>query len=614
MPDFIVNQIAAGEVVQRSESAVKELVENSLDAGATEIAVIIKDAGKQLIHIIDNGSGMSRDDLALSIKRHSTSKIYTLEDLEAIRTFGFRGEALASICSVALVEIRTKQAQEKIGWKLISEPLKEPIIEPTITDNGMQVFIKNLFYNVPARRKFLRSNLTEFRYISDIVMKFAISHYDKRFTFYDYDQLVFDLHPSDLQQRVIDLLGAEIQNRLIPVNYDNEYIKITGFIGTKEVARQTRSNQYLFLNGRSIINRSINFAIYSCFESILDKNKHPLYVLMLEIDPKKVDVNIHPQKNEVKFDDDRFVFNSIFESIIKTLKSYHQIPELVYLDKLSQFPIKKEYTKSPFSNKQELLVNKITGEIIDNVPRISPQHSTHRESQYRQSFDNNANLQHKDISAFDLLFKKPTLAIENEDIEDSQLISTDSKIKILGQFADRYILATNENGLLIIDQSSAHERIIYESYQNRQNSKNAMQNLLFPLDLSFRPDFIHTLQKIKNELLDFGFDFEIKPENKVTIKSIPTDIPTGREIEIFKELITELSNIEINEQIENTILLSYAKTLSIKAGTPLTIEEMGNLLNNLFNTSNPFLSPSNKRIMKILKKNELDAFFAKNEI
>lgn len=610
LPDFIANQIAAGEVVQRPESVVKELVENSLDANATEIAIIIKDAGKQLIHIIDNGTGMSREDLELSIKRHSTSKIYTLEDLEEIRTYGFRGEALASICSVAQVEIRTKQEDSQIGWKLISEPMKDAIIEPIICDKGTQIFVKNLFYNVPARRKFLRSNLTEFRYIADTVIKFAISHYDKRFTFYDYDQLIFDLYPNSLENRIIQTLGNELKDLLIPINYNNDYIKIYGFIGTKEIARQTKTNQYLFLNGRSIINRSINFAIYSCYEAILEKNKHPLYILMLEIDPKKVDVNIHPQKNEVKFDDDKLIFNSVFESIIKSLKSYHQIPEIEYFQKMSQFPLQKDFSSNQLQRKQEILVNKITGEIIDT--------ETYKQK-YRQPLEGHAHkLQYEQDStptqlaqntAFDILFGRPNAVLHSDEIKTEELIEIEPQIKILDQFAQRYILALSQDGLLIIDSISALERIFYETFKNKNNTELVQQNILFPLEFNLPQSQLAKLKIINKELEQLGFDIDIDSSGKVILKAAPAVIKSGDEIQILREIIEELINDENSEVLYDRIILNFSKSLSRRKFALQSKEAMEEIIDKLFTTTNPFQSPSKKTIIKMLKKSDIDNYF-----
>ena len=315
LPEYIANQIAAGEVVQRPESVVKELVENSMDAGAEQISVVVRGSGKQLIHINDNGSGMTRDDLALSTKRHATSKIQTVQDLEHIMTLGFRGEALASIGAVAHLEIRTRMQEDEIGWKLTAEPLKDDTIEPFKSEKGTQIFVRNLFFNVPARKKFLRSDLTEFRHISETMLKFALARPDIRFTFYDADSLIFDVKPSSLEQRIVALMGERSASQLIPVEFAAPLVKVSGFVGQPSMAKQSRSGQYFFLNGRAITNRALTHAVFFPFEHLLDKNSHPFFVLNIEIDAEKVDVNVHPQKHEVKFDDERMVYNTIQQAV-----------------------------------------------------------------------------------------------------------------------------------------------------------------------------------------------------------------------------------------------------------------------------------------------------------
>ena len=382
LPDFIANQIAAGEVVQRPESVVKELVENSLDAGADSIVVSIRGAGKTLIHIVDNGSGMSRDDLSLACLRHSTSKIKTSEDLESISTFGFRGEALASICSVAQVEIRTKREQDEHGWRLISEPLKDAVIEPFNCDKGTQIFVKNLFYNTPARRKFLKSDLTEFRHISDAMIKFALSKPEFRFTFYDENELIFDLKESTLIDRISASLGKQVAEEMLEVDFASQFYRVSGYVGNPNTSRQTKTNQYLFLNSRSIINRQINHAIFSAYEKILEKSAQPYFVLSIEIDPTKVDVNVHPQKHEVKFDDERAIYGSVLKAVSIALEKGGLSAGANFFEKTSQSPFEKIEFVNNAGEREVALVNSITGEIADTRPNYRDD---------RRSYGNNAN-------------------------------------------------------------------------------------------------------------------------------------------------------------------------------------------------------------------------------
>jgi len=368
LPDFIANQIAAGEVVQRPESVVKELVENSIDANATSIAIFINDAGKSSIHIVDNGFGMSKENLALAPLRHATSKIHSAKDLEEIKTFGFRGEAIPSISSVALLEIRTKQKGDEHGWKLISEPQKEFKIEPatigTVEESGTQFFVKNLFYNVPARRKFLKANPTEQKYIYETVQKFAISNPDKRFIFYDNDSLIFDVKPETLCDRIKSVLKINNKNsndeQLLEVAFEVNDIKISGFIGQPQLARKVNPIQYLFLNGRSINSKNLSYAVYSAFENLIEKNLKPFFILNINLDYKTVDVNVHPQKSEVKFEDEKLVYNCVRKAVQESLKLHNFVPDLI-----GKTPMNTASEEIIDSEKNIIFVDKKTGEIYN---------------------------------------------------------------------------------------------------------------------------------------------------------------------------------------------------------------------------------------------------------
>ncbi|MCK5742693.1 MAG: DNA mismatch repair endonuclease MutL, partial [Chlorobi bacterium] len=365
LPDFIANQIAAGEVVQRPESVVKELVENAVDAGATAIAVVVRGSGKQLIHIVDNGDGMSEEDLRLSVKRHATSKILTTEDLEEIRSFGFRGEALASISSVSNLEIRTKRDGDAHAWSLVADPMKDDIVTPCNSDKGTQIFVKNLFYNVPARRKFLKSDLTEFRYISNTMIRFALSHPQIRFTFYDNDSLIFDVKPSDIETRIEGVLGKKTAENIIPVKSDHESMSVSGFVGMPLLAKSTGSGQYLFLNDRAIISKSLNHAVFSAYEHLLERKAHPFFILNIEVDPKVIDINVHPQKQEVKFENERTVYNLVKSAIGFALQDHNLVPELHLTNDLANTPIETESAIGGSADSDLFLVNKITGEIMN---------------------------------------------------------------------------------------------------------------------------------------------------------------------------------------------------------------------------------------------------------
>ncbi|MBL7999608.1 MAG: DNA mismatch repair endonuclease MutL, partial [Candidatus Kapabacteria bacterium] len=420
LPEHIANQIAAGEVVQRPESVVKEIVENAIDAGATHVTVIVRNAGKTLIHILDNGRGMSREDLSLALKRHATSKIRTADDLHAILTLGFRGEALASIASVANVEIRTREAHTEHGWKLSSEPLREEHIEPVQQEHGTQIFIRNLFYNIPARKKFLRSDITEFRHISDTMMRFALSYPQLRFTFHDGDSLIFDLQPSSLHGRIESLFGRDVAMAAMPVEFEKGEVRISGYVCKPLVARTTKATQYFFLNSRYFTNKSLSHAVYQGYEHLIDKTQHPLYVLNISVNPQNVDVNIHPQKTEIKFDDERMMYTCVQESVMQTLRSNNLVPDVRFGLHSAQSPFEKvEYGFSPAAGNDMLLVNKLTGEIIEQRSQPPPQSHNVQSQQFNQRLQGSGSggtMQHFDktsawnpsqMTAFDSLFSSP---------------------------------------------------------------------------------------------------------------------------------------------------------------------------------------------------------------
>lgn len=589
LPDFIANQIAAGEVVQRPESVVKELVENSLDSGATEIAVVVRNAGKSLIHIIDNGSGMSKANLELSIRRHATSKIESQKDLEAIKTLGFRGEALASITSVAHVEIITRSENDKLGYKLVSEPNKVPIIEEVNSNKGTQILVKNLFYNVPARRKFLKNNMSEFKAISETMIKFALSFPTVRFTFYDDDNLIFDLNASDLETRVIATLGRAVKDLIIPLEYEEEGIKIHGFVGKPFLAKQNSSNQYLFLNERTIKNRYLNHAIMSCYEELLEEKRFPFYVLFLEIDHNNIDINVHPQKHEVKFENDRLVYNVVKNAVMSTLRGVNLIPE---------FKIDTELNYSPFqiernSDNEPIIVNRSTGETIERGSQRGGQfQSNHSDGSFRK-FNNNE--YSNEIS--------PDLnSIFNSNEEQSfEFLLID----------DRFIIVKEQEHLLVIYKRRALQRIYYEylldSFNNRQTKS---QDLLFPDEIKLDKRQITALKLQTDNLKDFGFILEFENET-VTISSVPEIIQNGN----IKSIIERISNNLIDsehsdrEELHEFMAKIIAISINLNKSENKNKNELKMLYLDLFKCQNPYHSPTGKLTSFTISYSELEKKF-----
>lgn len=598
LPEYIANQIAAGEVVQRPESVVKELVENSLDAGASSIGVVIKGSGKILIHVIDNGKGMSREDLALAPLRHSTSKITTQEDLQRILTYGFRGEALASISAVSSMEIRTKRAEDEHGWSLKSEPNQPFQIAPIKCDNGTQVFVRNLFFNVPARKKFLKSDITEYRHITETMTRFALIHYDKRIVYYDSDNLIYDLHPSDLQKRICDIFGDEIAENLMPVAYENDYLKITGFLGKPQTAKPTAAQQFLFVNKRAISSKNLNFAIFSAFEHLLEKNHKPFYTLNLEIDPEKVDINIHPQKNEVKFDDERKIFSALHHIVIECLNKYN----------LTTIHAVSKPEKNPFARvelQQEtpdtLIVNQKTGEIITQNKTFSAL------LDYKPNFDR-PSTKFPEKSAFDLIFSSEN---NKEFHPPKEKIEIDDDAQFL-QIHNKYILMQSPQGIFIIDQHNAHERILYEKAIKILNSElSNMQTLLFPVVAKISPEQAAIAEEIGTELKRLGYDFLLNKNGSIELYSVPLDISESEAISSFLGIIAEYLNLmQIKHSSKrDNLAASFACRSAIKTGQKLAQNEMLELARQLMNCSMPYVCPHGRPVVLEISLRELDKSF-----
>ena len=611
LPDFIANQIAAGEVVQRPESVIKELVENSLDSGADTISVLVRDAGKSLIHVVDNGSGMSKHDLEMSIKRHATSKIREADDLEHILTYGFRGEALASISSVAHLEIRTKRHTDKAGWKLSAEPSKEPQIEPAAIDNGTQIFVKNLFYNVPGRRKFLRANLTEFRYISETMLKFALSRPDIRFIFYDGNELIFDLKPSNLKQRIIETQGKKTKDALISVSFENETLKVSGYIGEPDLARRSYSGQYLFLNKRPILSRSLNHSVYSAYEHLLEKNKKPLFILNLEINPERVDINVHPQKHEVKFDDERYIYNLLNDAVTKALKSENLVPEITISERAALNPF--DTVDKPEDDDDFLVVNRETGEILekdDNRKQAIPSSSFRKADFSHRGFEDrgrNKPLTDEELSAFDALFGK----IESEEKKSKQAeVSTSVSY---WQLHGRFIFKQTQDGFLVVDQIAAHRRILFEKALRSINTGKAnSQDLLFPVRVELDSGRLAAMKEFEDDLTKLGFVYKISGESAVDLISVPADLSAGAEDKTFHEIIEELSESSKpgTSGSRERIAGAFARQAAI-GSKELSPGEIDSLMDDLTKCDNPRVTFEGRPVMTRRTLADLEKLFRK---
>lgn len=663
LPDFIANQIAAGEVVQRPESVIKELVENSMDAEATHITVIVRGAGKQLLHIVDNGKGMSRTDLLVAPKRHATSKIKTAEDLSHILTLGFRGEALASIASVAQIEIRSRRPSDDIGYKLLADPLQEPVLEPCAMETGTQVFVRNLFYNVPARRKFLRSDLTEFRHIAETMTRFALSRPNVRFTFYDDDTLVYDLAPTTLKQRIIDALGSKFADALMAVEFTDELngtpLHIWGFVGQPQFAKKTKSEQHFYLNGRAIASRQLSHAVMNAYEHLLDKSDYPPFVMFIEINPEKVDINIHPQKHEVKFDDDRTMYTAIRRAVSETLAKHNLTPSASFrpsqtaveggASNYAPFERMTLQSSHPSERGQNVMVNTRTGEIFepnkfsssaeDRINAPYPKDAQARglfpkeQSAYEALFGSDRNEARSDAgrnvsSQANAPFRgnaaQAALNLDTEANAQGQVSSGvagfssntpfNAPQKFYWQLHKKYILSPSPNGLTIIDQHAAHERILYERALKAMNEGFAYgQELLFPVKIHCTGAETALVQELRTDLAGMGFVVEILSPQELEIRAVPADVRTGREEDSLREILEQYR--EYNEirytSARDNLAASFGCRSAIRAGDLLTLQEMRSLVDDLYASAMPYACPHGRPIIIEIPLDELDRRFGR---
>lgn len=579
LSEHLANQIAAGEVVQRPESAVKEIVENAIDAGATSITVIVREAGKQLIHVIDNGSGMSKEDLELSVVRHATSKISSEDDLHAIQTLGFRGEAMASIAAIADVEIRTRRATDDVGWTLQSRPGNAVEIRGSSLDEGTQVLVRNLFYNVPARRKFLKANLTEFRHISETMQRVALARPDVRFVFYDDQALVFDLRPADLRRRTSDILSLDASRSLVPVETAEGGISISGFVGLPHVARQSRSGQFLFLNKRPIVSRSLAHAVASAYEHLLDSGQHPVFVLHLTVDPHRIDVNVHPQKQEVKFDDERQVYLLVQQAVTKVLSQANVIPSFLGDVPLASRPLQSLPSHVDGSS---FVVNRFTGEVLGpSGERQSGPYTAQREPVFSPAMQ----------QAYGQLFAR------REEQETTGVL----------QAGGQFIVTTSAEGLVVVDQRSAHERVIYERVLKRTEQDSLGQSLLFAVTVRLGPTRGALLREYAEEFADLGFRLDVQPDGSVAVQAVPSDVRPGSEESVLDEILQalEASGSLPRERRKEGIASIYAARQAVRRGDRLGSEEAASLLRELFACAVPHITPRGDATYIILTFEEL---------
>lgn len=605
LPDHVANQIAAGEVVQRPASVVKELVENAVDAKATEIKLIVKDAGKTLIQVIDNGLGMNVTDARLCFERHATSKIRHAEDLFAIHTKGFRGEALAAIAAVAHVELKTKQAQEELGIHIIIEGSKVITQDVAVLPKGTSFLVKNLFFNIPARRNFLKSDNIELKHIIDEFERVALAHPAISFTMISNGSEVFNLPSSNYRQRIVNIFGGKTNEKLVPVTEETEILKITGFVGKPEFAKKNRSEQFFLVNNRFIRSPFLHHAIMNAYDGLLRDNNQPSYFLFLEVPPHTIDINIHPTKTEVKFDDEQALYAILRATVKHSLGMFNVAPILDferdanldvpydYKDKTLGSPtIQVDRSFNPF----EPETKKYSG-LPSYVKSKSAQ--PHWESLYtnlkQDATEVSLDSFETDLVASKLFDDKPT-----------------ESHTLLYQFNRKYIINSIKSGLLVIHQNRAHQRILYEQFlTNITIHQASSQQLLFPLEIKFSRDEMLYLKEIQPNLEGIGFAFEKMGLDEVIISGLPAQISESNITEILHDLIYNLQeNVpEDSFSLSDSISKFMAKSVAIKSGKYLNTIELENIVNGLFACKEPNVSPFQKPIFITLTTEDLDKRF-----
>lgn len=615
LPDHVANQIAAGEVVQRPASVVKELLENAVDAGATEIRMIVKDAGKTLIQVSDNGSGMTETDARMSFERHATSKISSAEELFAIRTKGFRGEALASIAAVSQIELKTRVTGEELGTLLVIEGGTVKVQEPCQCAEGSLFSVKNLFYNIPARRKFLKSEGVEFRHILEEFERVAIAHPDIAFSLTHNNTSVFHLDKGNsenmqaaLRQRITAIYGAPYNQRLAPVEEATDVVTISGFIGKPEFARKTRGEQFFFLNNRFIKNSYLHHAISSAYEQLLPPDAFPSYFIFLEMDPSAFDVNIHPTKTEVKFEDERLLYAMLRSSVRKSLGQYNLSPTLDFDQEMS------------FNN---IPLQPANGVVQQPGIHVNPNYNPFEEQKPVSNTGSNQRWERMDKHVsqdWQQLFQKTTANPESatEPQEEQQVLhkSWDEDEPAQNgiscyQLHNRYVLSHIKTGLLIIDQQRAHQRILFEQYLHAlQNQQAQCQQKLFPETIAFSPADAQLLESSLEALNGLGFDLRYFGQHTFVVHGIPA----GTESLDCKRLLESmLEDMRHEQEIKNEPAEHFARLLArhtaIRPGQTLTEGEMRNLVDSLFATSLPYAAPDGKPTMITYSIDDLDKRF-----
>ena len=614
LPDNIANQIAAGEVIQRPASAVKELLENAVDAGATEIKLIINDAGKSLVQVIDNGGGMSETDARMSFERHATSKITTIDDLFHIKTMGFRGEALASIAAVAQVELKTKRLADETGTYIEIENSVVKKQEPIAVAEGTSIAMKNLFFNVPARRNFLKSNNAEMRHIVDEFTRVALAFPQIFFSLTANNQQIFHLEAGNLKQRILQLLGNTYNTKLVSVKEDTDYMNIYGFVGKPDTAKKTRGDQYFFVNNRFIKSAYLNHAVMNAYQEMVTKDSFPMYVLFIDLDPTQVDVNVHPTKQEIKFEDEKIIYAFVQAAVKHALAQFSVTPTLDFeLDASIQ---QLSSIQQPFTEEKKSAA--ASGSIFKGFTEKNKAHfiepSQRSELKHWRGFyesresgvgseGSGENIQQSMLNA--------QHSSEISPIHGSPFTIHDTN---LTQLHSEYILSQTASGFILINQQAAHERIIYERLQEAAKGKAvATQRSMFPVTIELAAADTVLLEELMNDLQQLGYMIEPFGKNTFVVQGTPADVAQGNEKQVIDSLLEQYKHFsnDLKFSKREKLIRSLAWQQSIKAGRQLSEKEMEALVEDLFKCKQPNSSPNGNPTYLEFKKEQLEKMFQK---
>ena len=593
LPDSIANQIAAGEVVQRPASAVKELMENSIDAGATVIKVIVKEAGRSLIQIVDNGTGMSETDARMSLERHATSKIRAAEDLFTIRTMGFRGEALASMAAVSQLEMKTRLAANELGTLLLVEGSEVKRQEPCASEKGTSISIKNLFYNIPARRNFLKSNAVEMRHIVEEFQRIALAHPEISFSLIHGDEVLYDLAPAKIGQRIVSLVGKSYQEQLAPCQEETDLLKVTGYIGKPESAKRTRGEQYIFVNHRFIRNNYLNHAVSGAYENLLAENSFPFYVLFISIDPRHIDVNVHPTKTEIKFDDERAVYAVVRAAVRQALGAHNLTPAIDYSTDVNIL--------NKISHTQTLSRDQLLDEQLGS-------------SLQRSNLQNWEKLFESDGPSQSRLFGQHASKTKenNGDTFQDESPGPASDPPYVFQFQRKFLVRPLKNGLMIIEQQAAHERILFERFLKKmEDNTGASVPGLFPQTIDLSTADFALVMEMASEIKALGFQFEIFGKNSLVITGIPAEATGKSEKALFEGLIEQFKENQatLALPLRDNLAQALAKRASIKSGQKLSVGEAESVADGLFSCRNPNYSPDGNTTFFIFETSKIESQF-----